>query len=126
MLPYARHTRAALSEMPRNPREVLDQPAKRGLAPKPQLPSKRKRDTICALGAFNQPFTIKPPTQSSYEKPVTFKPVRIIARSQLPLTFLDSFPDENLPANNRHFFAYIDVLEQHHEGSEKDNKALSD
>jgi len=77
---------------------------------KAQLPSKRKRDAICGLGASDKPFTIKPHPESPYEKPATFKPVRVIRRSQLPLTFLDTTADDNFAANSL-FSAYIDVLE---------------
>jgi DNA replication regulator SLD3 len=85
---------------------------------KPQLPSKRKREATCALGTFNKPFTIKPHPDSPYDRPATFKPVRIIGRSQLPLTFLDTTVDENFAANAL-FTAYIDVLENNGEVQDK-------
>jgi DNA replication regulator SLD3 len=78
---------------------------------KPQLPSKRKREAICGLGTSNKPFTIKPYSGSPYDKPATFKPVRVIGRSQLPLNFLDTTADENFAANSL-FSAHIDVFER--------------
>lgn len=78
--------------------------------PKQQLPTKRKREELCGLGSFNKPFTIKPPPESPYVKPALFKPVRVIGRSQLPLTFLDTTPDETF-TNNSLFASKIDVLE---------------
>jgi DNA replication regulator SLD3 len=77
---------------------------------KPQLPSKRRREAICGLGASHKPFTIKPHPESPYQKPATFKPVRVIGRSQLPLTFLDTTTDDSFVANSL-FSAHIDVLE---------------
>lgn len=84
----------------------------------PQLPSKRKREEICQLGTFTQPFAIKPHPQSPYDRPAIFKPVRVIGRAQLPLTFLDTSPDENFTANSL-FSAQISILEQD-EGENKD------
>lgn len=104
------------------PIKLLGLPAKRD-EPKSQLPSKRKRDTICGLGTFNKPFTIQPCPGSPYLKPATFKPVRVIGRSQLPLTFLDSSADENF-ASNSLFAAHIDVLETSGDADEKDNAGL--
>ncbi|KAI8936381.1 hypothetical protein NX059_006793 [Plenodomus lindquistii] len=75
-----------------------------------QLPSERERDSIRSLGASNHPFTIKPFPESPYGKPIVLKPLRIIARSQLPLTFLDTTPDETF-ASNSLFAAHIEVLE---------------
>ncbi|EAT85450.2 hypothetical protein SNOG_06799 [Parastagonospora nodorum SN15] len=100
-----------------NPIKLLGVTTKRDEA-KPQLPSKRKRDAICGLGTFTKPFEIKPYTGSSSDKPASFKPVRIIGRSQLPLTFLDTTADESFAANSL-FSAHIDVLESEY-GSEKD------
>lgn len=56
-------------------------------------------------------MTIRPSPESPYDKPHTFKPVRIIARSQLPLSFLDTAKDDSFTAN-RLFSASINVLEQ--------------
>ncbi|KAF1994619.1 hypothetical protein P154DRAFT_526963 [Amniculicola lignicola CBS 123094] len=84
-------------------------PAKRDIENRQQLPTKRKRESICGLGTSNKPFTIKPCPESPYDKPETFKPVRVIGRAQLPLTFLDT-ADARFPTN-RLFSAHIDVLE---------------
>jgi DNA replication regulator SLD3 len=77
---------------------------------KPQLPSKRRREAICGLGTSHKPFTIRPHPELPYQKPATFKPVRVIGRSQLPLTFLDTTTDDSFVANSL-FSAHIDVLE---------------
>lgn len=87
--------------------------------PKPQLPTKRKREELCGLGNFNKLFTIKPHPESPYARPAVFKPVRVIGRSQLPLTFLDTTPDEPF-ANNSLFGSHIDVLED--DVSTEDNR----
>ncbi|KAJ4296547.1 hypothetical protein N0V90_006592 [Kalmusia sp. IMI 367209] len=91
--------------------EQLGLSAQRAADSKPRLPSKRKRDSICGLGTFTKPFTIRPCPGSSYDKPYTFKPVRIIARSQLPLSFLDTATNDGLTTNQL-FSCSIDVLEQ--------------
>ncbi|KAJ4367509.1 hypothetical protein N0V83_007092 [Neocucurbitaria cava] len=109
MSTYALQTKTMLQSVSNPPLQLLGLSAKRDEA-RPQLPSKRKRDTICGLGTFNAPFTIKPHPESPYDKPAAFKPVRVIGRSQLPLTFLDTSPDENFAANSL-FSAHIDVLE---------------
>ncbi|KAH9865647.1 hypothetical protein J1614_009233 [Plenodomus biglobosus] len=75
-----------------------------------QLPSKQNRDSICGLRSSNHPFTIKPHPESPYDQPIVLKPIRIIARSQLPLTFLDATSDETL-ASNTLFAAHIEELE---------------
>ncbi|KAF1972894.1 hypothetical protein BU23DRAFT_554734 [Bimuria novae-zelandiae CBS 107.79] len=93
---------------------IVDRPAQRTVDPKPRLPSKRKRDSICGLGSFTKPFVIRPCPKSPYDKPHTFKPVRIIARSQLPLSFLDTATDDSL-SGNRPFSASLDILEQFYE-----------
>lgn len=78
---------------------------------KTQLPSKRKRESLSGLGLHTTPFTIKPYPDSPYAKPATFKPIRIISRSQLPLSLLDSAYNEQFPPNGL-FTARIDELEQ--------------
>jgi DNA replication regulator SLD3 len=88
--------------------------------PKPQLPSKRRREAICGLGTSHKPFTIKPHPESPYQKPATFKPVRVIGRSQLPLTFLDTTTDDSFAANAL-FSAHINVLENADDGGETGN-----
>lgn len=92
-----------------NPLQLLGMATERD-STKPNLPSKRKREETCGLGIFNKAFTIKPHPESPYDRPATFKPVRVIGRSQLPLTFLDITLDENFAANAL-FTACIDVLE---------------
>ncbi|KAF1930690.1 uncharacterized protein M421DRAFT_418168 [Didymella exigua CBS 183.55] len=76
-----------------------------------QLASKRKRGSLGGLGLDTAPFTIKPCPESPYAKSSTFKPVRIISRSQLPLSFLDTAVAEQFPPTGL-FTARIDVLEQ--------------
>ncbi|KAL1792093.1 hypothetical protein ACET3X_009844 [Alternaria dauci] len=79
--------------------------------PKAKLPSKQMRDSLCGLGTSNEPFTIKAHSESPYNnKPLTFRPIRVIGRSQLPLTFLDLSADDNFAPNSL-FAAHIDVLE---------------
>ncbi|KAF2691245.1 hypothetical protein K458DRAFT_412546 [Lentithecium fluviatile CBS 122367] len=119
---YALQTKTMLYMNSRSSMEILGLPTSRDPEPKPRLPSKRKRDTICGLGTFNKPFTIKPCPESPYDKPHTFKPVRVIGRSQLPLSFLDTSADETLVAN-RLFSAYIDILEKHHETQSNEDDA---
>ncbi|KAF2731156.1 hypothetical protein EJ04DRAFT_514753 [Polyplosphaeria fusca] len=114
MASYALLTKAMLESVSSLPTHILGLPAKPRLESKPQLPTKRKRDSICGLGTFNQPFTIKPSPESPYDKPQVFKPVRIIGRSQLPLTLLDTSPNSTFTPNTL-FAATIDVLETHHE-----------
>ncbi|KAH7095997.1 DNA replication regulator SLD3-domain-containing protein [Paraphoma chrysanthemicola] len=98
-----------LQSVSRSPIQLLE-PAPGRDGPKAQLPSKRKREAICGLGSSNKPFTIKPYPGAPNDKPATFKPVRVIGRSQLPLTFLDTTSDEDFAANAL-FSAHIDVLE---------------
>ncbi|KAF2866727.1 DNA replication regulator SLD3-domain-containing protein [Massariosphaeria phaeospora] len=112
MSTYALQTNTMLQHVSRSPAQILGLPTKRDFESKPQLPSKRKRDSLCGLGTFNKLFAIKPCSEAPYDRPATFKPIRIIGRSQLPLTFLDTTPDKEFAAN-RLFSAQIDVLEQH-------------
>ncbi|KAF2199928.1 hypothetical protein GQ43DRAFT_442041 [Delitschia confertaspora ATCC 74209] len=107
---YATHTRGVLQSFPKPPSEILGLPPKREVEFKQSLPTKRKRDTICALGTFTASFTIKPYPQSPYDKTTTFKPVRVIARAQLPLTFLDLNPNLQFPPS-RLFSSHIGILE---------------
>ncbi|CAI6248519.1 unnamed protein product [Periconia digitata] len=86
-----------------------------------QLPSKRKRDSICGLGGHTQPFTIKPCSETHDDEPHAFKPVRVIGRSQLPLSFLDTHTDETLPSS-RLFSAQLPVLETRNEMQPKANQ----
>ncbi|KAF9741026.1 hypothetical protein PMIN06_006610 [Paraphaeosphaeria minitans] len=105
------------------PPEIRSSSAQRAIDPVPRLPSKQKRDTICGLGTFTKPLTIRPCPESPYDKPHTFIPVRIIARSQLPLSFLDNTTDHSL-ATSRLFSASIDVLEQYHEEKSDETQPL--
>lgn len=102
--------------------ETPNQPGPRNTDSKLHLPSKRKRESVCGLGTFNKPFTIRPSPESFYEKPYTFKPVRIISRSQLPLSLLDTSSDDNF-ATNRLFSASINILEDSHSSSDSENAA---
>ncbi|KAJ4320160.1 hypothetical protein N0V94_003521 [Neodidymelliopsis sp. IMI 364377] len=78
--------------------------------PRPQLPSKHQRDFVTGLEPYAAPFIIKPYPDSPHVKLVTFRPIRVVGRSQLPLTFLDTTVDESLPSDGL-FSAHIDVLE---------------
>ncbi|KAH7388792.1 DNA replication regulator SLD3-domain-containing protein [Pyrenochaeta sp. MPI-SDFR-AT-0127] len=118
MSTYALQTKTMLQPVSNSPLQLLGLAAKRD-EPKSQLPSKRRRDIICGLGTFNKPFTIQPCPDSPYHKPATFKPVRVIGRSQLPLTFLDTSSDESF-ATNSLFSARIDVLESNEDTKETD------
>ncbi|KAF1911920.1 DNA replication regulator SLD3-domain-containing protein [Ampelomyces quisqualis] len=118
---YALQTKTMLQSVSNNPIQLLRVATTRD-DPKPQLPSKRKREALCGLGPSNKPFTIKPYPDSPYDKPVTFKPVRVIGRSQLPLTFLDTAADESF-ATNSLFHSHIDVLESHDYGSDNGTDA---
>lgn len=119
MSTYALQTKTMLHSVSNSPIQLLGLAPKRD-GPKAQLPSKRKREAICGLGSSSKPFTIKPYPDARDNKPATFKPVRVIGRSQLPLTFLDTTSDENFAANAL-FSAHIDVLENK-EGRENDSK----
>ena len=77
---------------------------------KPQLPSKRKRDSLSGLGPYTTPFTIRPYPDSPYAESAIFKPIRVISRSQLPLTLIDTAADEQFPPNGL-LTTRIDVLE---------------
>ncbi|PVI08500.1 hypothetical protein DM02DRAFT_621352 [Periconia macrospinosa] len=85
-----------------------------GPVPKLQLPTKRKRDSICGLGGHTSVFTIKPCPKAQNDRSHTFKPVRIIGRSQLPVSFLDTGADDELPSS-RLFSAELPVLENRSE-----------
>lgn len=111
---HALQTKTMLHTSFKSSTDILGLPSKHTSDTKPRLPSKRKRDKICGLGDFNKPFTIKPCPESPYDKSHTFKPVRVIGRSQLPLSFLDTSADDTLPAS-RLFTAHIGLLERHYE-----------
>lgn len=109
MTTYALQTRTMLDSVSNKPLHLLGAATEREDA-RPQLPTKRRREVLCALGKFNKPFTIKSYPDTPNGQAVTFKPVRVIGRSQLPLTFLDTSPDESFTANSL-FSANIDMLE---------------
>jgi DNA replication regulator SLD3 len=109
MSTHALQTKTMLESVNNSPIQLVGTAAQHG-GSKPQLPSKRKREALCGLGTSNKPFTIRPCTESPYSKPSTFKPIRVIGRSQLPLNFLDTTPDDNFAANAL-FSSHIDVLE---------------
>jgi DNA replication regulator SLD3 len=113
-----------LQSVSKKPTNTLGLPATRDFETKSQLPSKRKRDSLCGLGTFTKPFVIKPCLDSPYDKPATFRPIRIIGRAQLPLTFLDTSPDSDFTPNLL-FAAHIDILERQYEDQEKDNLPAS-
>jgi DNA replication regulator SLD3 len=110
MSAYALQTTTMLRSVSKDPLEILGLHSRKAAESKPQLPTKRKRDSVCRLGTFTKPFVVKPCLDSLYSRPATFKPVRLIGRSQLPLNFLDTSPDESF-ASNTLFFAAIGILE---------------
>ncbi|KAF2131771.1 hypothetical protein P153DRAFT_312462 [Dothidotthia symphoricarpi CBS 119687] len=118
MSSYASQTKTMLQSSSKKSTQILGLTATRDEAKAP-LPSKRRREAICGLGTFNKPFTIKPYPSSPYDKPATFKPVRIIGRAQFPLTFLDTSSDDTFAANCL-FSAYIDVLEDGNDAKPND------
>lgn len=105
------------------PPDIRRLTAQRAVDPKPLLPSKQRRDTICGLGSFTKPFTIRPCPESPYDKPHTFTPVRVIARSQLPLSFLDTTTDDAF-ATSQLFSASIDVLERWYQENSDVNQSM--
>jgi DNA replication regulator SLD3 len=115
MSTYALQTKTMLRSASSNPIQLLG--VDKRAEPKAQLPSKQKREATCGLGTSNKPFAIKPYPGSPYDKPTTLKPVRVIGRSQLPLSFLDTTADDNF-ASNSLFAAQIDVLEDEATGAE--------
>ncbi|RMZ68990.1 dna replication regulator sld3 [Pyrenophora seminiperda CCB06] len=117
MTAYALQTKTMLHSVSDAPTQLLRLAANRD-EPKARLPSKRKRDSLCGLGTFTNPFIIRPHIGSPYASPATFKPVRVIARSQLSLTFLDTSADDNFAPNSL-FAAQIPVLEDAYLRSEE-------
>jgi DNA replication regulator SLD3 len=109
MSTYALQTKTMLSYVSDKPVHILGLTATRDES-KSELPSKRKRDFLSGLGFSTTSFTIRPYPDSPYAKPASFKPIRIISRSQL-LSFLDNAAAEHYPPNGL-FTARIDVLEQ--------------
>lgn len=110
MSTYALQTKTMPSSVSEKAVHILGLTATR-VESKPELPSKRKRDSLSGLGLYTAPLTIRPYPDSPNAKPATFKPIRIISRSQLPLSFLDTAAAEHYPQNGL-FTAQIDVLEQ--------------
>src|SRR5947207_10350302 len=54
----------------------------------------------------------QPCPQSIYDKPYTFQPLRIIRRSQLPLSFLDTSTASSLVPTSRLFSTSLPLLEE--------------
>lgn len=75
-----------------------------------QLPSKRERDSLSGLRSPTAPFTIKAYPNSPHGKPAAFKPIRIIDRSQLPLSFIETSANQQFPPNGL-IASRIDILE---------------
>ncbi|GAB1737583.1 hypothetical protein NU219Hw_g1892t1 [Hortaea werneckii] len=77
-----------------------------------EAPRKRKRDTSRneSIDLDRRPFAIRPDASEPFAAPVTFTPLSILPRAQLPLSYLD-------PAHNssRLFSAHINALEQENE-----------
>ncbi|KZM24414.1 uncharacterized protein EKO05_0001566 [Ascochyta rabiei] len=90
----------------------------------PEVPSKRKRNSRTGLEPYNTPFTFKSYPGFTYTKSATFRPIRVINRSQLPLTFLDTAAAADRFPPNGLFTAQIDVLEEN-EGDQKQNTEAS-
>ncbi|KAJ4355094.1 hypothetical protein N0V95_003257 [Ascochyta clinopodiicola] len=91
-----------------------------------EVPSKRKRHSLTGLEPYNTPFTFKSYPRSTGAKSATFKPLRVINRSQLLLTFLDTATAaaaDQFPPNVL-FTARIDVLENN-EGDRKQEAEAS-
>src|SRR5689334_22443991 len=109
MSTYALQTKTMLQPVSDTSSQLL-RIAARPEEPKIQLPSRLTRDSLCGLGTFNKPFTIRPYPASSHTSPLTLKPVRVIRRSQLPLTLPDPSTDDHF-ASNSLFVAQIDILE---------------
>ncbi|KAF2266912.1 hypothetical protein CC78DRAFT_531340 [Lojkania enalia] len=120
MSPYTLSTKTVPQSLSKDPAKILGRPPKHNFESKAQLPTKRKRDSICGLGAFNKSFTIKSRPELPYDKPSTFRPIRIIGRSQLPFTFLDTSPDSDF-APNRLFSADIEILEKPYNANNVEN-----
>jgi DNA replication regulator SLD3 len=108
MSTYALQTKTMLSSVSDKPVHILGLTATRDEL-KLEVPSKRKRDSLSGLDVYTAPFAIKPYPDSQYAKPSTFQPIRIISRSQLPLSFLDTAAEHYSP--NGLFTARLDVLE---------------
>lgn len=106
---YALQTKTMLSSVSDKPVHILGLTATRDES-KPKLPSKHKRGSVSGLGSFTTSFSIRSYLDSPYDKPATFKPIRVLHRSQLPLTFLDTAAGDRLPPNGL-FTARLDVLE---------------
>lgn len=109
MSTFTLQTKTMLSSLQDNPVHILGLTATRDES-KPQLPLKRKRNSLNGLGTFTTPFAITAYPDAPYAEPATFKPVRLINRSQLPLSFLDTTADQQYPANGL-FTAHIEALE---------------
>lgn len=120
MSTYAPQTQTMLKSVSNSPIHLLGQATTTRDAPKAPLPSKRKRDATCGLGTSNRAFTIKPHPKSPYDKPATFKPIRVIGRAQLSLTFLDTTADDNF-APNTLFSAHIAALESDSQDAEQEH-----
>ena len=87
-----------------------------------QLPSKLE-DLASGLAPCTTSFTIKPYLDTPYAKLVTLRPIQIINRAQLPLTFLDTAADQQYLQHNL-FTAHIDVLESN-EGRQDPGPVIS-
>jgi DNA replication regulator SLD3 len=61
---------------------------------------------------------IQPCPSSIYDKPYTLKPLRLLRRSQLPLSFLDPSPASTTLPSTRLFTSHIEGLETENGGTE--------
>lgn len=86
---------------------------------KPELLSRHEIEPLNSLGSSTRPFSIRPYPDSPYTTPATFKPIRVLLRSQLPLTFLDTATGNRLPPNGL-FAAHIDVLKHQERDAQQD------
>ncbi|KAJ4991347.1 hypothetical protein SVAN01_03245 [Stagonosporopsis vannaccii] len=116
MSTYALQTKTMPSSTPDKTSHILGLTATRVES----LPSKRKRDSLSDLGSFTAPFTINAYPNSPHSKPAIFTPIRIISRSQLPLSFLDTVAGQQFPPNGL-FAARIAVLEDYRGDRQQDS-----
>ncbi|TID21356.1 hypothetical protein E6O75_ATG04751 [Venturia nashicola] len=87
------------------PKRVHDTPTKSSSSGKRKL-----EDGVTQVSQLAS-FTIRPCPASIYDKPYTLQPLRLLNRSRLPLSFLDTSPNtESLPTTQL-FSANIAILE---------------
>ncbi|QDS74386.1 hypothetical protein FKW77_005480 [Venturia effusa] len=86
-------------------------------ASKPNSSGKRKlNDGVTHVSQLSS-FTIRPCPASIYDKPYTLQPLRLLNRSRLPLSFLDTSSNTDPLPTTQLFSANIAILEPQDEGS---------